>query len=132
MAVVAKPERLLVKEFSCSLLLTYSSRLEARTSNPTLKNLLRQIPFRRVRNQRNNPLPWPKPLCDFQGGKHVGSRTRTSKDAFASGKLLHHVESLVVGDHHDFVAHRRIKILWNKTGADPFHFMRTRLTTAEH
>src|SRR6202162_4041306 len=99
---------------------------------PALKNLLRQIPFRRVRDQRNHALPSPKSLSDFHRGIQVRSRTRTSEYAFAGSQFFHHAEGLLIGHHHHFVANRTVKISRNKTVADAFHLVRTGLSSTQN
>src|SRR5208282_83362 len=102
------------------------------TLDSTFKNLFRQIPFRRVGNQRNHALPWPKALGDLDGGVHVGASARSSQHAFACRQFSYHAKSLVIGDHHDFVANRTVKIPRNKIVADAFHLVWTGLSSTEN
>src|SRR5258708_38718736 len=99
--------------------------------HPALKILLRKILCRRFGHKRTSPLPRPETLGNLYRRIHVSAGARASEHAFAGRQFLHHAESLFVGDHHDLVANRAIKISRDEAIADAFHFVWTRLSSTQ-
>src|SRR5208282_3889773 len=94
-ARVAKPDGLVVKDFSWVGQSPFAIRFsrEWRIANSVFlysafKNLLRQIPLGRVGNQRNDALPCPEALGDFDRSVDVGASACASEHAFARGHLF--------------------------------------------
>src|ERR1700678_1897640 len=96
------------------------------------KNLLRQISLGGIGDQSNNPLPFPKALGDLDRRVNSVPGARPSKHAFARRQFFNHAEGLIIGHHHHFVANGSVEISGNKSVTNAFHFMRTRLASAQN
>src|ERR1700675_1565284 len=107
-----------------------SSRLRP-GSNSTLKNFLRQIPLRRIRNNRRPSLSRAQPPRPFQRRKHDRPTARSRQHAFPRRQPLHHFKRIIVRYRNHFIAYCRIKRLWDEVVPDPFHFVRPERSAAK-
>ena len=94
------------------------------------KNLLRQITFGRIWNNRHNALPRSQLLRNLQRGENSRAATRSRQYTFLSRERFDHIERIFVHHHYDFVADRPVKGLGNEAGSNSFYFVRTRLSPA--
>src|ERR1019366_9609604 len=98
---------------------------------PTLENLFRKVALGGVRNHGHYALPGSQAFGYFDGGINIGAGTRSPEHAFAGSQFLHHVKCLDIGHHHHFVADGPVEITRDKSVADSFHLVWTRLASAE-